>query len=120
MLNLDTHVLIFALAGTLTASERRLLAGHEWSISAIVPWEIMKLGERGRISLDLEDPDLARALARIHTWPLTLEVCRQIRALDFRGDPADQIIAATSVVHRVPLVTRDRQIRRSRLTPLAR
>jgi predicted nucleic acid-binding protein len=33
--------------------------------------------------------------------------------------PADELIAATSVVHRVPLVTRDRQIRRSKLVPLA-
>jgi PIN domain nuclease of toxin-antitoxin system len=40
-------------------------------------------------------------------------------ALDFRGDPADEIIAATSVVHHVSLVTRDRQIRRSKLVPLA-
>jgi PIN domain nuclease of toxin-antitoxin system len=40
-------------------------------------------------------------------------------ALDFRGDPADEIIAATSVVHRAPLLTRDRQIRRSKVVPLA-
>ena len=39
--------------------------------------------------------------------------------LDFRGDPADELIAATSVVHNVPLVTRDRSIRRSKVVPLA-
>jgi len=39
--------------------------------------------------------------------------------LDFDSDPADEIIAATSVVHRVPLVTRDRTIRRSKLVPIA-
>ncbi len=32
---------------------------------------------------------------------------------------ADEIIGATSVVHRVPLVTRDQRIRRPRLVPLA-
>ena len=37
-----------------------------------------------------------------------------------KNDPADEIIAATSVVHRVPLVTRDRRIRRSKLVPLAK
>ena len=52
-------------------------------------------------------------------WPLTLDVCRAIRTLDFRGDPADELIAATSVVHRIPLVTRDARIRRSRRVPLA-
>jgi PIN domain nuclease of toxin-antitoxin system len=48
-----------------------------------------------------------------------VDVCRAIRELDFRGDPADEIIGATSLVHRVPLVTRDQRIRKSRLVPLA-
>ena len=39
--------------------------------------------------------------------------------LDFVGVPADELIAATSIVHEVPLLTRDGRIRRSRLTPLA-
>ena len=58
--------------------------------------------------------------ATLVLWPLTLEVCRAIDALDFDSDPADEIIAATSVVERVPLVTRDRKIRRSKVVPLAR
>jgi PIN domain nuclease of toxin-antitoxin system len=52
-------------------------------------------------------------------WPLTLDVCRAIRQLDFRSDPADEIIAATSLVHRVPLVTRDGKMRKSRRVPLS-
>jgi PIN domain nuclease of toxin-antitoxin system len=120
MLNLDTHILLFALAGQLTRSEAKLLAGDSWSISAICLWEIAKLAQLGRIELDLDDVELMRALSRIHTWPITWDVCREIRRLDFRGDPADQLIAATSVHHRVPLVTRDRAMRRSRLVPIAR
>jgi PIN domain nuclease of toxin-antitoxin system len=120
MLNLDTHILVGALAGELTRRERDLLAREPWSIAAIVLWEIAKLAELGRIEVDLDDPDLVRTLARIHVWPLTLDVCRAIRALDFRSDPADELIAATSLVHRVPLVTRDTRIRRSRRVPLAR
>src|SRR6266545_1326578 len=119
MLNLDTHVLIYALADDLTTRERSLLSNDTWSISAIVLWEIAKLSELGRIEVDLDHPELARALARIQTWPLTLDICRSIKALDFDSDPADEIIAATSVVHRVPLVTRDRTIRRSKLVPIA-
>ena len=38
MLNLDTHVLIYALAGQLTPKERRLLESDSWSISAISLW----------------------------------------------------------------------------------
>ena len=119
MLNLDTHVLLHALAGELTPSESVILGREAWSISAIVLWEIAKLAELRRIEIDLDDGDLLRVLSRVQTWPLTLDVCRAIRELDPRGDPADEIIAATSLVHRAPLVTRDRRIRASRRVPLA-
>jgi len=120
MLNLDTHILLFALGGQLTARENRLLVSNQWSISAIVLWELAKLAQLGRIELDLDSAELQRLLAGIHIWPLTLEICREIRALDFHSDPADEIIAATSVVHRVPLLTRDRMILRSKVVRFAR
>ena len=120
MLNLDTHILLGALAGELPRREAELLAREPWSVASIVLWEIAKLADLGRIDVDLDDPEVVRTLARIHVWPLTLDVCRAIRTLDFRGDPADEIIAATSLVHRVPLVTRDRRIRGSRRVPLIR
>ena len=120
MLNLDTHVLIYALAGQLTANERRLLESDSWSISAISLWEIAKLVQLSRIEVDLDGPELSQLLSRVHTWPITLDICLAIRALDFRGDLADEIIAAMSVVHRVPLLTRDWQLKRSRRIPLAR
>lgn len=119
MLNLDTHVLLHALGGELTAAESRLLSGDAWSICPIVLWEIGKLAELGRIELDLDDAGLRRVLGRVQVWPISLEICRAIRELDFRGDPADELIAATSVVHAIPLVTRDKTIRRSRRVPLA-
>lgn len=119
MLNLDTHVLLYALTGDLTPRERALLSDETWSISAIVLWEIAKLAELGRIELDLDHAELTRILTRIQTWPLTLDICRSIKSLDFDSDPADEIIAATSIVHRVPLVTRDRRMRRSKLVPIA-
>jgi len=119
MLNLDTHVLLYALTDDLTLRERALLSNETWSISAIVLWENAKLSELGRIELDLDHPELARTLARIQTWPLTLDICRSIKSLDFDSDPADEIIAATSLVHRVPLMTRDRKMRRSKLVPIA-
>ena len=119
MLNLDTHVLLYALTGDLTPRESALLSKEIWSISAIVLWEIAKLSELRRIEIDLENPELARTLARIQTWPLTLDICRSIKSLDFDSDPAYEIIAATSLVHRVPLLTRDRKLRRSKLVPIA-
>ncbi len=120
MLNLDTHVLLYALADELKPAEDKLLRKDSWSISAIVLWEISKLAQLGRIELDIYTAEVRRALASIHTWPITLDVCAASCDLDFRSDPADELIAATSVVHRVPLVTRDRKIRRSKLVPIAR
>ena len=43
MLNLDTHVLLYALSGSLTRAEAALLSRHVWSISAIVLSELRKL-----------------------------------------------------------------------------
>ena len=119
MVNLDTHLLVFALNGEITDRERRVLSANTWSVSAIVFWELAKLVQLGRIGLDLDDADVVRTLSGIHVWPLDLPVSLQSTRLDFRGDPADEIIAATSVVHRVPLITRDRRIRGSRIVPFA-
>jgi PIN domain nuclease of toxin-antitoxin system len=120
VLNVDTHVLLFAVIGDLRPRETRLLQNEAWSISAIVLWEIAKLAQLGRISVDLDDPEVVRVLARLHVWPLTREIARTSTRLDVRGDPADELIAATSVVHKVPLVTRDRMLLGSRIVPIAR
>jgi PIN domain nuclease of toxin-antitoxin system len=120
MLNLDTHILLFALDGSLTAAERKLLAGEPWGISAIVLWEIAKLAQLGRVTIDVRSAEFTRVFARVRVWPLDLAVCEKSTELDFSGDPADELIAATSIVHRVPLVTRDRKIRKSKIVPIAR
>jgi PIN domain nuclease of toxin-antitoxin system len=119
MLNLDTHVLIHAMTGEITPREGRVLRAERWGISAIVLWELAKLAELRRIEIDLDEPELDRFLANVHVWPLSLEVVRALRRLDFRSDPADEIIAATSLVHRAPLVTRDRKLLKSKIVPLA-
>lgn len=119
MLNLDTHVLLYALAGDLTVRESRLLHSQRWSISAIVLWEIAKLAQLRRIELDLDDALVTRALAAVQVWPITAEIAKASTRLDVASDPADELIAATSVVHHVPLLTRDRRLRRSRVIPFA-
>jgi PIN domain nuclease of toxin-antitoxin system len=120
MLNLDTHILVHALEDSLTPLERRLLTVEPWGISAIVLWELAKLRQLDRIAIDIRDAEFSRIFARIHVWPLDVAVCRTSTELDFSSDPADELIAATSVVHRAPLVTRDKKIRTSKLVPIAR
>ncbi len=119
MLNLDTNVLIFALNGELRSAEQVLLEQQRWSVSGIVLWELAKLVQLRRIDLDLDDREVARALSRLHVWPIDLSVARASTRLDFRGDPADELIAATSIVHGVPLLTRDRIMLGSNLVPIA-
>lgn len=119
MLALDTNVLVAYLTGSLRADEREALGGERLSFSAIVLWELFDLATCGRIQIDIEDPGLNRDLAQFHLWPITVHVCRHLRLLDFRSDPADEIIAATSLAHGIPLLTRDTRILASKVVPFA-
>ena len=111
MLNLDTHILIRALQGSLSAWEQGVLRGDsEWCISAIVLWEIKKLHQCERINFGLDYPPLARSLKRVNVLAVDYFVCSALEWLDFQSDPADEIIAATSLAYGIPLLTRDTRI----------
>ena len=64
MLNLDTHILIYAFLGDLKPREEKLLSSQRWSISAIVLWELAKLAQLGRIDLDMDMDEFRRFLAQ--------------------------------------------------------
>ena len=119
MLSLDTHIIIAALARRLRTDEARVMEKHRWGISAIVLWELGHLSKEGRIGMRLDDRDFLRFLEDLEILPITLEVAKALRRLDFRSDPADEIIAATSIVHDIPLVTRDSRILVSKVVPFA-
>lgn len=119
MLNLDTHILLFALAGNIKPREEALLSINRWSISAIVLWEITKLAQLKRIDISLSDRQLSHILKKITVHEISTEICLNIPKLDFTSDPADEIIAATSLTLNIPLLTRDNKIRKSKIVPLA-
>jgi PIN domain nuclease of toxin-antitoxin system len=119
MINLDTHIVLDGLLGNLSPREARMARRRPAGISAVVLWEIAQLYRRGRTTLSLNHPKLLEWLAGIHIWPVDIDVCRQVEGLDFTSDPADELIAATSIAHGVPLLTRDSRIRSSRKVPLA-
>jgi PIN domain nuclease of toxin-antitoxin system len=116
MLNLDTHILINALTGHLTPPEEKLLKRDpKWCVSGIVLWEIFKLHQIGRIRFGLDYPPLAAALDQVEVIPVNLLVCKTLAHLDFRSDPADEMIGSTSLAYDIPLVTRDAKILASKL-----
>ena len=117
MLNLDTHILIYALSGDLSAKERRVLEGSTWGISGVVLWELTKLSQLDRIEIDINSRKIKKVLSEIPLFPIDLQVCQAMAQLDFSSDPADEIIAATSLAKDLPLVTRDKRIRSSKLVP---
>jgi len=73
----------------------------------------------GRIYQSLGDDELIALLGGLILLPTTVEVARRLGDLDFRSDPADELIAATSLAYGVPLLTRDSKILASRVVPLA-
>jgi len=119
MLNLDTHILVAALAGELTAREQTLVANEKLAVSDIVIWELAKLVSLGRLVLDMDSVAFRRSLRHLAIIPISIQIARKSTDLDFVSDPADEIIAATSVIERIPLLTRDRKILKSRIVPLA-
>ena len=119
MLNLDTHILIYLLNGDLNDREYQLVVQTPLAISGIVLWELAKLIQLGRISLDLNSPIFQSCLQQLIVIPISLEIARMSTQLDFTSDPADELIAATSIVEGIPLLTRDQKILTSQLVPFA-
>ena len=117
MLNLDTHVLIASLADDLTDRERSMVVKENLAISDIVLWELAKLVEFGRVVMDLDSVAFRRTLRHLTIIPISIQIARRSTRLDFSSDPADEIIAATSIVERIPLLTRNRKILKSRMVP---
>jgi PIN domain nuclease of toxin-antitoxin system len=119
MLNLDTHMLVALITGEVSKAEMACAINQPLAISDIVLWELAMLVRKKRVKMDLEGPEFRAWVRHLTVIPISLDIARQSTHLDFSSDPADEIIAATSVVENIPLLTRDRLIRQSRMVPLA-
>jgi PIN domain nuclease of toxin-antitoxin system len=116
---LDTHALLWWQAGSQRLSavaSRRLAAASSILVSAISCWEVGMLVRRGRVRLDRPTAAWVRDLLasdRVVLAELTPSVAVTAAELEgFHGDPADRLLYATARRQAVPLVTKDRLIRR--------
>ncbi|MBX3280235.1 MAG: hypothetical protein KF868_19725 [Acidobacteria bacterium] len=96
-----------------------ILLWIDLAISDIVLWVLAKLVQLGRLTLDLSSPAFQTCLQQLTVIPISLGIARATTQLDFRSDPADELISATSLVTGVPLLTRDHKILGSQLVPFA-
>ncbi len=121
MIVLDTHVWIWWLSEPerLSAAQRAVLARAQGEggigVSVLSCWEVAKLVERGRITLDRPvDEWLRNALSDSGVRLLDLTPAVAVASTQLPGafhrDPADQIIVATARLLGATLVTSDRKI----------
>jgi PIN domain nuclease of toxin-antitoxin system len=119
---LDTHVLIWwaAASSKLSKKAQQVIRAEcrrrELVVSAISVFEIVTLERRSRLTFTIPVSEwLAnlRKLPELTIHPITDEIAERAGALGeaFPGDPADRLIAATSLVLGVPLVTQDTKLR---------
>jgi PIN domain nuclease of toxin-antitoxin system len=118
MIVLDTHAWIGWVNESEQLSKKAAEAIHSAStlgICAISCWEIAMLVVKNRLRLNQEVMGwIDLALKRPKTRLLTLEPKIRVTSTqlpgDFHGDPADRFIAASYLIHKATLITKDKQI----------
>jgi PIN domain nuclease of toxin-antitoxin system len=126
---LDTHVWIWWMLGDpgLSKAEREALDGFPMEnrpvISDISIWEFATLVDMGRLEIEGSVTDwlrIAASPATVKIQPISSAIVAEMNRLPstFHRDPADRLIVATSRFLKLPLATKDRKIRQSRLVSL--
>ena len=125
MIVVDTHIIIW------NALKPEMLSGKaEKAISAannsdgiifceISLWEIAMLMNKGRIIIDIEYVEFIKLILESNKYFLrgiTPEIAWLSTDLfsDNNKDPADKVIAATSIIENANLITADKELRQSK------
>ncbi len=121
MVTLDTCSIIWLSLKTSELSKRAKIAieSNTLIISDISLWEIAMLIKFGRVQIDSRYEEYITLVLNSFNLvikPITPEIANL--AVNFDGsvnkDPADRIIAATSVLEKAPLITGDKNLRKSK------
>ena len=121
MIHVDTHILIWLLAGNTTLDDSMVeLLSEAWIrselvVSVIVFSEVAQLHLRGRVDLGKSPEQWTRERERdgLRVVPVTSEIAvraSMLKTTGFHGDPMDRLITATAVIGDHTLVTADRKI----------
>ncbi|MCU1302263.1 MAG: PilT protein-like protein [Candidatus Sulfotelmatobacter sp.] len=124
---LDTHVVIW-LAQDYKRISRTAQAAIEdarnkdrgLAVADITLVEIARLASHGRINLA---PNVETVLSEVERrfviLPITSKIAMQAFALpaNYPKDPVDRVIGATALIEDIPLITADREIRKSKAFP---
>ena len=123
-LAVDTHAALWwsFLPDKLSRKARKELdTANELVLSGIVLWEVALLVRKGRIELPVSVAEWLSGLESSARWrivALDARIALDADALEMHEDPADRFIVATALRCQVPLVTKDRAIRASKLVPI--
>lgn len=121
MIHLDTHILIWLLAGDASLGDSTVsllndaLAESELAVSAVVFTEVVQLHLRRRVDLGMPPERWTRerihdGLHAVHITPEIAVRASMLETTGFHGDPIDRLITATAMKDHNTLVTADREI----------
>lgn len=119
---LDTHAALWLVQGDARLSETAVdaiegLERDEICISDLLLFELTMLISMQRVLIDEPTGAFMEDFAsHFHVLPVDARIASLAVELELpQTDPFDRIFVATAIRHKLPLVTRDRQIRESRL-----